>query len=332
MVNINGVSVGKTGYGMMGLTTFRPVPITEEEAFKALKAALANGATFWNGGSFYGTPENNSLTLLNKYFTKYPEDADKVVLSIKGSMKPDMSPDGTPEGIRRDVLSYVKALGTTKKIDIYECARVDPSVPVETTIRALAELVKEGVIGGIGLSEASAATIRRAHKVHPISAVEVEVSLWFDGAITQGIAEACAELQIPLIAYSPIGRGFLTGELKKPEDIPEGDFRRHVPRFQGDAFYSNLKVVEILHEFANKKGCTPAQLAISWVRSLSGKPGMPEILPLPGACSPARIEENSKEVEFTKEEDEEIAKILKKINEQVVGERYPGQNRTFVEV
>jgi pyridoxine 4-dehydrogenase len=141
----------------------------------------------------YGTPQANSLHLVKYYFERYPEDASKVVLSIKGAYDIRTGPDGSPEGIRASVEEAVKVLGGTKTIDIFECARVDPNVPIETSVEALAELVKEGKVGGIGLSEVGANTIRKAHAVHPISAVEIELSLFTPDPLDNGIADACHE-------------------------------------------------------------------------------------------------------------------------------------------
>lgn len=178
-----------------------------------MRESLASGANFWNGGELYGTPDRNSLHLLNEYFTKYPEDADKVVISIKGGLKPgQMIPDGSDENVRRSVDECLRVLGDKKFLDIFECARVDPKVPIENTVAAIASYVKEGKIGGISLSECSADTIRRAAKVHKIAAVEVEFSLWATDILENGIAKACAELDIPIVAYSPLGRGFLVCE------------------------------------------------------------------------------------------------------------------------
>jgi len=175
-----------------------------------MRAALTAGANSWNGGELYGTPERNSLHLLNEYFTKYPEDAEKVVLSIKGGLKPgEMAPDGSEANVKRSIDECLKVLDGKKFLDLFECARVDPKTPIETTIAAINKYVEAGKIGGISLSEVSAESIRRAAKVAKISAVEVEFSLWSTDILNNGIAEACAELDIPIIAYSPIGRGFL---------------------------------------------------------------------------------------------------------------------------
>lgn len=176
-----------------------------------MKTALSLGANFWNSGEFYGSPEPTlNLQLLKRYFTKYPEDADKVVLSVKGGIDiKRLAPTGGAAAVKASVDNIIRHLGGTKTLDIFECARVDPNTPIEETIGALAECVKEGKIRAIGLSEASAATIRRAHAVHPIAGVELEVSLWSTEIFDNGIADTCKELGIPIVAYSPLGRGFL---------------------------------------------------------------------------------------------------------------------------
>ena len=287
-----------------------------------MKTALYHGANFWNGGEFYGTPSYNSMTLLRQYFTENPSDADKVVLSIKGGLSAQMRPDGSEEGVRRSVDAVLEQLGGTKFLDLFECARVDPNTPIETTVAALAEYVKAGKLGGISLSEVKAETIRRAAKVHPIAAVEVEFSLWATDILENGIAATCAELGIPIIAYSPLGRGFLTGELKSAEDIPEGDFRKHFPRFQPDVFDQNLELVTELKKLATKKGCTAAQLGLAWVKQCSGKNGLPVIIPIPGATTVERVTENMVDVTLTDGDLNEIDAILKKAT--VVGDRYGG--------
>ena len=165
-----------------------------------MRAALAANCNLWNGGEFYGTPEYNSLTLLKKYYTKYPQDAEKVVLNIKGACRPNLEPDGSPEFVKQSVANCLQMLGEKGRIDIFECARRDPNVPLEQTLSALQELVNEGKIGGVALSEVSAATIREAAKITKIVAVEVELSLWSTEPLTNGIAKACAELKIPIIA------------------------------------------------------------------------------------------------------------------------------------
>jgi pyridoxine 4-dehydrogenase len=175
-----------------------------------MRTALSLGANVWNGGEIYGPPTRNSLHLLNEYFTKYPEDAERVVICIKGGMIPGtLTPDGSRENIRRSIDECLRVLDGKKFLDLFEASRVDPNVPIEDTISYIAEYVKAGTLGGISLSEVNANTIRRAHKVHPISAVEVELSLWTTNPLENGVAATCAELGIPLVAYSPLGRGFL---------------------------------------------------------------------------------------------------------------------------
>ena len=165
-----------------------------------MRAALSAGCDLWDGGEFYGTPDLNSLTLLRKYFTKYPEDAEKVILNIKGALKPDMTPDGSPEYVRQSVEHCLEMLGGKGRIDMFECARRDPNTPIEITIATLQELVKEGKIGGVALSEVNANTIREAAKITKILAVEVEISLFSTEPLHNGIAQACDELDIPILA------------------------------------------------------------------------------------------------------------------------------------
>lgn len=187
---------------MVGLS-WRPEPQPLEATIATLKAALESGCNFWNGGLFYGTPKYNSLTICNAYFSRYPEDAEKVVLSIKGGIDmTKLEPDGSPEGMRKNVDTCLALLNGKKKLDIFECARVDPKTPIETTMKVLEEeYVKMGKIGGISLSECSAETVRRAAKVTRIVACEVELSLTTTDIFQNGVAKACAEHDILVVAY-----------------------------------------------------------------------------------------------------------------------------------
>lgn len=320
--------------------TWQAQPPAQEVCFETLNKTLELGANFWNGGELYGTPEYNSMHLLNRYFTKYPENADKVVLSVKGGLKVgQLVPDGSEENIRRSVDNCVRLLDGKKKIDIFECARQDPKFPVEHTVEVLAKLVKEGKIGGIGLSEVDAETIRRAYvlicgldcdfnanyysraKVHPIAAVEVEMSLWSTDILENDIAKTCAELNIPVIAYSPLGRGVLTGALNSLSDLPEGDIRRHMSRFQEENFQHNLKLIKEVQSLASRKGVAPAQIALAWVRSMSGKPGMPTIIPIPGGTTVDKLVQNMGGVQVLS--DEELAEVDALLKEHTVaGPRY----------
>ena len=165
-----------------------------------MHVALSSGCNLWNGGEIYGTPTSNSLTLLNKYYALYPEDAEKVVLNIKGATRPGLQPDGSAEYVRESVENCLKMLGERGRIDMFECARRDPKVPLKGTLGALAELVDEGKIGGVALCEVNADTIREAAKMTRIVAVETELSLWSTEPLTNGIAEICFDLGIPIIA------------------------------------------------------------------------------------------------------------------------------------
>lgn len=320
MVHILGKDVGQVGFGLMSLIWPGSSGLPDEEAIKTMKAALEAGTTFWNGGDFYGTPERNSLHLVKAYFTKYPEDVDRVVLSIKSGSGAHGPLDASRAGVRASVASCASVLEGVKKIDIYECARKDPNVDIEVTVAALAELVAEGAIGGIGLSEVGAETIRRAAKVHPIAAVEVEVSLWVTDILSNGVAVTCGELNIPIVAYSPLGRGFFAGKYKTFEDLPK--IMHMFPRFQPGAFEHNMKLANEVEAVAKKKGCKVSQVAMAWVASLNNKPGMPPILPLPGTSSPERVKENSTFIELSAEELKELEDIVGRCD--VVGDRFPG--------
>ncbi|PGH15555.1 hypothetical protein AJ79_02337 [Helicocarpus griseus UAMH5409] len=315
--------VGPTGYGLMGFT-WRPQPVPEPQYIEAMNTALSLGANFWNGGELYGPPEHNSLHILRNYFAKHPEAADKVVLSIKGGLKPgQLVPDGSEENLRRSVEECLKVLDGTKELDIFECARLDPKYSVEETIGHLAAMVKEGKFKGISLSEVDAETIRRAHKVHPIVAVEVELSLWSPDILENGVAATCAELGIPVVAYSPLGRGALTGKITKPSDIPQGDIRHHLPRFQEDAFAANQKFIDGIVSLAQRKGMTAAQVALNWIRTLSNDSNMPTIIPIPGATTNERVTENLRTLPlFSAEEMKELDEMIKA--SKIVGGRYPG--------
>ncbi|KAL5342084.1 NADP-dependent oxidoreductase domain-containing protein [Aspergillus crustosus] len=319
--SIVGKIVGPIGYGLMGFS--RPwAPVDYSVATKIMKTALEQGATFWNGGLHYGTPTANSLHLLKHYFTQHPEDTEKVTLSIKGAYNVKTHlPDGSPEGIRASVEQALSILDGVKKIDIFECARVHPEIPIETSIGALAELVEEGMIGGIGISEASAKTIRRAHAVHPIAAAEIEFSLFTTDALENGVVEACHELNIAIIAYSPLGRGWLTGQIHKHSDLAETDMRRMLPRFQPEVFDNNVKLVEAVENIAERKGVSMAQVAIAWVRAQGA-------IPIPGATTEDRVLENIKDVVMTEGELQDIHNIIEGF--VVKGERYEGKHEKLL--
>lgn len=259
---------------------------------------------------------------MNRYFTAHPEDAEKVVLTVKSglvSMK-TFTMDGSRAGLRGFVDNALRILDGKKKIDVFGLGRVDPNVPVEESVQALAELRAEGKIGGIQLSEVRAETIRRAARVTKIDMIEAEVSLWSREVFENGVAEACAENGIVLVAHTPLGAGMLTGTIRSVDDLPQ-THHRTVPRFQPESIAQNRGLVEALEKVAEEKGCTLAQLALSWLRAQSKRPGMPVIVPIPGARSEARVLENVQEINLTDGDLERIKAILEE--HPVAGARYP---------
>jgi len=246
------------------------------------------------------------------------------VVSIKGGCEYNgMRPDGSAENTRRSIQECIDVLGRAgKKLDIWESARVDPTTPIEITMREAKKFVDAGKLGGVGLSECSADTIRRAHAVTKVAAVEVEYSLWSTEIVENGVVEACRELEIPVIAYSPLGRGFLTGQIKSLDDMDEDDYRRHLPRFSEENFGKNLDLVHELEKIAKKKGCTPGQVGISWIVAKSGSEGMPKLVPIPGATTEARVRENVVTVELSGNDVKELDALVESC--EVHGTRYGG--------
>lgn len=293
------------------------------------KTALATGATIWSGADYYGTPDANSLHLMNRYFAAYPADAEKVTLVLKGGVVDASTMDCTPEGMRRTVENCNRLLDGRKKIDFFGPARIDPKIPIETTIGALGDLVKEGLISGIILSEASASTIRKAEKVHHIAMVEAEISLWATDVLHNGVATTCSELGITMLAHTPLGRGMLAGKFQSHEDVANGEYHSMFPRFQGENFENNLKLVKELHKISSKKGCTDAQLALAWLRYQGGMDGFPTIIPLAGARSAERVKENNEDIKLTVAEDAVIETILQSF--PIAGERYPDVAASLLE-
>ncbi|KAI0294707.1 aldo/keto reductase [Multifurca ochricompacta] len=315
------VLIGKTAHGLM-MMTWKPTPVPDDDCFAAIKAgidALPPGVKMILT-AFYGqdaTPAN--LELVARFFHKYPSYADKVFLSVKGGTKlHSLQPDGSPENLRRSVDYILEKLNGTKSLDLFECARYDPTYPLEDTLNVLQDLVQEGKFKYIGLSEVSAATVRRAHKVAPeVAAVEIEISPWSYTQETKDVIAACAELGIAVIGYSPLGRGFLTGQIKRPDDLEEGDIRRNLSRFQEDNFKHNFAIVDALTAIATRKGITPGQLSIAWVSARG-----PHVVPLPGSSNVKRTLENlaGGDVELS---DEDLAEIDKALETHTVkGGRY----------
>jgi aryl-alcohol dehydrogenase-like predicted oxidoreductase len=230
---------------------------------------------------------------------------------------------GRPEYVRQSCEGSLKRLGV-ETIDIYYQHRVDPTVPIEETVGAMAELVKEGKVRFLGLSEASPATLRRASAVHPITALQTEYSLW-SREPEVGALEACRELGIAFVAYSPLGRGFLTGQLKRFEDLAPDDYRRHSPRFQGRNFKKNLDLVKRIEEIAAEKDCTPAQLALAWVLALGE-----DVIPIPGTKRRQYLEQNigALDVELGPEDLKRIDEVFPK--DAAAGPRYPEEMMKYL--
>jgi pyridoxine 4-dehydrogenase len=320
MVKINETDVGQLGFGLMGLT-WRPQQTSDEVAFPLLRKAIEQGCTFWNSGEFYGAPEPTlNLQLLNRYFKKYPEDRSKVILSVKGCLDvKTLKQDSSAEGVRKSVENSVNVLGSP--IDLFEPARIDKSRPIADVVHDFETLIKEGKIKSIGLSEASAETINNAAEAGKIAAVEQEYSLWATEIETNGVVEALKKHKIPLVAYSPLGRGFLTGQIKSRDDLAEDDMRRNWDRFSEENFDTNLVLVKELEKIAQAKNCEPSQLAIAWVLAQQSVLGI-EIVPIPGCTSEARLLENCKgrKVTLTEAELKQIRDLLDKTT--IKGGRY----------
>lgn len=255
--------------------TWRTPPIPYEQSFSVMREALENGVNFWDAGELYGPVDANSLQLLRAYFTKYPEDARRVILNVKGAFSVEkFLPQCDEEGITRSINNCLQILDGTKSIDIFQCARVDPRVSIEDTVRCMARFVRTGQIGAIGLSQVNAEQIRRATKVHPIAAVEVRYSLICRQIERNGVMEACSQFGIPIITYSPLQRGLLT-ELGPPSLCSFA-----------------------LTRLALTARCTAAQLALGWLTAQATVHRIPAIIPLPGATTVEAVKEYSRWVQL----------------------------------
>jgi aryl-alcohol dehydrogenase-like predicted oxidoreductase len=318
---LGGLTVPAQGLGCMGMSEFYGTG-DQQEAERTIQRALDLGVTFLDTADMYGPFTNERLVgqaiagrreevvLATKFGNERGEDG-----SFRGI-------NGTPDYVRSACDASLQRLGVDV-IDLYYQHRVDTKVPIEDTWGALKELVDAGKIRHAGISEAAPETIRRAHAVQPVTAVQTEYSLWTRDPEDDGVLATCAELGIGFVAYSPIGRGFLSGQIRTVDDLDANDFRRRNPRFQGEAFEANLRLVDRVREIADEKGVTASQLALAWVMAQSDEPGNPDVVPIPGTKRVAYLEENAAaaDVELTGED-------LRRLDEAApvgaaVGDRYP---------
>lgn len=314
----SGLEVSAIGFGCMGLNYGYATAVTKEEGIALIRAAVDRGVTFFDTAEIYGPFTNEEVVgEALKPLRNGVVIATKFGFKIDPETKKQAGLDSRPEHIREVCDASLKRLGV-EVIDLFYQHRVDPNVPIEEVAGAVRELIQKGKVRHFGLSEPGAETVRRAHAVQPVTALQNEYSLWTRGPETNGILTACEELGIGFVPYSPLGKGFLTGAINKDTKLGEGDFRKILPRFTPEALEKNQALVDLLKRIAGEKKATPAQIALAWL--LAQKPW---IVPIPGTTKLHRLEENlaAADVELTTADLEEIQRAAAEI--PVEGERYP---------